>query len=359
MAETDKKTTNLTIETSAEDKLVLDLLSSKDMIINRDSVYEICSSLNSKVNSLDLDTSTVLTAFKPLVEADILNNYIKGLSEAVNSLTTNIITITDILMASSDSHVECENGANSQKTIVEEPKIIKTKVIIEESPSKKAIKEISNQDSLGISTIIYKLLKNKNETLDNLLKNEDYLEEIKELITNSHLVSKDLKKTIKKLDDAVFIDNMKKMKKNKMIISIEGVDFLKKYYNKVSEQNNTTIIKLFEEVKNKELVYNKLFYVNRAIEFINKEAKNNNFSNKMLNTYNGGNNKLDEGTTYAFRMVIDTLSEMKKVSAEDFLKLCKASDYKEVKKVSSISSNFINSETDSIQELLKNILGGE
>ena len=358
-----EKIRNLTIETSSEDKMVLDMLSSKNMTIDSISVCEICSEWNSKVHDLNFDEDVIKVAFKPLVESEILVNYLKGLSTSINYLRESVQNITDILVENVNSHVEIENNININDNVFEEhDEKLKNKIVTinkGENPSKKIIKEITNQDSLGLSTLLYKELKIRNTKIDDLLNDDNTLEEIMKTFTSSHLISKELKKQIKKLDNEGLSENLKNMIRNKMITIVSGTSILNMYFEKIAFQKNKTKKELFEEVSNKELVYNKLYYINKSSEYIVKELKKSNFNEEIQSTYNSGNKKLNEEALDSFRMVIDILSEMKKTSVQNFLKISTANDYKEVVDSLSISSHYINSKTDSIQELLNILLGGE
>ena len=385
MAQTDnkdEKTTEATTEstktsetdTSSADKATLDSLSSNEMTINAASVNELCTEWNSKVASLDLSGDKIASALKPLTDFGILVNYVAGLSNAIDSLTQSVATLCTTLKNSSDQHTDSESGYDSGGTssggtsystsggthsdTTPTTEADNTDLEPTLDPTDVTIDSLSIQDYLGLSTELYSICKEKGMTLTELL-NSDYISEVKEKLLSSSFISDDVKNVIRNLDVDALKILLKSMKGDTIAeFNEDDINYVKEYYKLVADKANIKYTDLLEDNKNKELVYNELYYYSRACEFFDLISGDSNFKNSLTEVYtNDDNGILSDNIRSAIIKLVDVVAAKNNKTSEEFLKTCTSKDFEKVTQTLNVTTDFLNSDTDQLQGLLQKLIG--
>ena len=344
---------------SGSDDATLAELSDKEIFLNVSSISDLCSSWNSRVNALNLTADRVNSDFSTFVSYGILENYIKCLATAINSLTATISQVNTQINNTKNNQVDVDyqysggnnnsgtnyNGSNSSggsnnyggsnytssggnhsntssNTSVNNNNH-NTNIGVGSSTT--PVNGITDNDYLGISTELFSIATSTNTLLGNLLSDEKQATVIKEKLLASVNISDELKNVITSMEPEVLRQTLKSMYSNGLLkdsMSSDSISYLYKYLEKVAALNEISVSELITNSTHKELLYSSINDYNAAVGHLDKLANNSIIAvrNNLLQIYDGDQiQDLNKNVVDSVRNVLDILSENNDTSYEYLL----------------------------------------
>ena len=340
---------------STSDAATLAELSDKEIFLNVSSINDLCSSWNSRVTALNLTADRVNSDFSTFVSYGILDNYIKCLATAINSLTATISQVNTQINSTKNNQVDVDyqysggnnynnnygsnsngsgSGGNSYGSSGGNHSNTSSNTQVNNNnhntnigggSSTTPVNGITDNDYLGISTELFSIATATNSLLGNLLSDETQSTVIKEKLLGSVNISDELKGVINSMEPEVLRQTLKSMYDNGLLkdtMSADSISYLYKYLEKVAVLNNISVSDLISNSTHKDLLYSSIEDYNAAVGHLDKLANNSIIAvrNNLLQIYDGDQiQDLNKNVVDSVRNVLDILSENNDTSYEYLL----------------------------------------
>jgi len=318
-------------------------LSDKDIVMNFDSIQDLCSEWNSKIVALDLTGDRVIKGLERFTSYGINEKYATSLATAVNSLTLTMSEVITAIKNASNKQKELDEdytggrdrtgtgtgnnssggsnynyGSNSGSNSDTSSNTTVNNNNEKDEITVATIKEAATiNDYIGLSTLLSSIAVNKNSSLDNVLDTLD-VTSIKDKILSSVNLNDNLKKILYNADSTVLKDALIKFYKNGDIKSIDttGMDYLNSYIERIALKNNMTVTELLTNENNKKLLYNELENYDKAIQLLGDKQK----SNVVKDIYDGNSvENINTSIITTVRDVVDIIASKNNKTPEEVI----------------------------------------
>ncbi len=357
---------------STGDLETLNAVPAVDIFVNVSSINDVCNTWKSRIDGLDLDAEKIAAAFKPLTGYGILVNYVTGLTTAIASLLQSVNTVISTISGSSSDHDNSENnidtdngngsgynyGNGSSGYNGSGSSVDNSGSDVNINPDD-VIQSISYADYIGLSTLLYSILKNNNVDVSKL-DDASTFAKVKQLLLSSKFISKELKEKLAKYSDTSLKEMIKLMAQNGTFenFTTSNVEIVKTYLTYLAKMNGKSYSDYVGSSSNKSVIYNDMYYFNNALTYIEAASKSQHMHTVLQNVLDGKDvSTMGEKNVTAIRNVINMLADSKGKSAEDFANTCTVSDLKGVIDAGYLVNDLLLGDTSNLQQVLLT-LGG-
>lgn len=319
-------------------------LSDVTLEIKTGSLTDVCNSWESSMNSIDLGSIDVKSAFKPLTDNGVGVSYIECLQNSFDAGQSLILSTSTAIK----NTVEEQTGVDSKfaddynggggvrnpqgtndtsKNDGTQELVSDTKVPTEEAVpdtgipidqieqekleiNKDFVDKINSLDANSYITFMTALSSISNNNLLGLLVDENYASELKKALLASPNLSEDLKKLISEMDENEVQVSLQSILTDNINLSDTSKNIIYSYTESLSKTTNLDILKVTKE----EQFFKNVDELSTAINtLLNKE----NFQEELLNIYDGAGE--NENIVEFARIAVDKIAEKSNTNYEDLL----------------------------------------
>lgn len=359
-----------------DENKVLDTLSDTDIEMNYNAIYSLCSSWNSKIRSLNIDSSSFKLTFSSLNEHNILNSTISSFKENLDNILSSIDKLSLKIKSTAETQQSVDNYnqetknnfynfENDYSTTSRIGNTIATSVnnsnenITVNSTLLNTINQLE-LDNYNILLETISSLASTSVSLSTILNNKEYATIIKEALLTQNNIPENIKVLLKDMDEETIQKTLLAMfTKNTFAINTISKTVMYDYLESIAKTKNISITEL---LSNKDNLVNVIRTFQEVDNSINQIIATGKISESLNEIYS--KNKIDNINNDSLSILKNTISliaKNKNIEIEELVNNYRYNNYleKEFKKASK-SFSFISTvgwmNQDDAKSIIANLL---
>jgi len=301
--------------------------------IDFDSSIDLARSWNTMVASAASQIPKAVSniGFQALNSANLDNGFPPKFDQSVENLFSGLLVLDNSILSSLDSLLAADEaadkglpggrgkgGSDETERTVSSPT---TQTLVNNSNEQLlAYKNISLSDLSGIADELTKLADSKSKTLEELLSDKTYSQDIQSLLLNTQHISDDLKELIYKgeveISQSILFDIFSGKNQEMVGINENTILTLKQHLNGVANSNNLSYDNLIQNESNAGIIKKSLLNFSGVTSSISN-LKDDSIVNDLLNIYDGNNvDNMESSTVGIFRNHMENVANSNNTNVE-------------------------------------------